>query len=263
MPQIDNTDNRILAAINEVQKSAGVAISVASKGKALLKFGRNKVVGTSGATLQEFLAGETDETYLSDNLITHYASSNAGDTVSGVIEGHTISSGLLSFVTQTFTVAGQTKTALATPLARATRAYITGATNLAGILYFSTDVSYTAGVPASNAHLIVDGVDSHNQSEKCSTSLSATDYWLVTSIYGNVLKKTAAYADIELQSRTIGNVFRTRTTFGASNVAGGRIEFDPLLILPANSDVRLRAIADGANTDVSGGIEGHLAAVIG
>lgn len=263
MPPIDNTDSRILAAINEVQKNDSVAISVASKGKSLLKFGRNKVVGTGGATLQEFLAGETDETYLAGNLITHFASSSAADTVSGVIEGHTISGGQLTFVTQTFTVAGQTKTALATPLARATRAYVTGATDLAGVLYFSTDVTYTAGVPASDAHLIVDGAGGHNQSEKCSTSLSATDYWLVTSIYANVLKKTAAYADIELQARTIGNVFRTRTTFSASNVAGGRIDFDPLMIIPANSDVRLRAIADGANTDVSGGIEGHLAAVIG
>lgn len=260
---VSDFEPRINYALREIKSTYGDNVSVDVKAKSLLKFGRNEAVGTGGATLMTLGSGETDETYISTNAITHIASDDAADTQDMVVEGMVLTDGVYVFTIQTVTLAGTTKTALDTPLVRCTRAYNNGSTDLAGDVYIAEDVTFTAGVPqtASAIHLIVDGDGGHNQSEKCSTSTSYRDYWIITNVYADVLEKTAATADIEIQVRLLGKVFRNRATFSAGSNHQGVIVFDPPFIVPPNSDIRLRAVASGANTDISGGIQGYLASV--
>lgn len=249
-------------AITTIRSNYGDDVSIKAKRKGLLKFGSNAAVGTNadGYTLMTLAGSERHESYVSDNLITHFASSDASDDQEIVIEGHTISGNILTFQTQTVTLNGTTKTALDTPLARVTRLYNNGSTDFAGTIYVARDVTFTDGVPQTDSavHLIV---DSGNQSEKASTSLSSTDYWIVTKIYADVLKKTAGFADVQLQVRTVGKVFRSVARFASSSGRHEELTFMPYLVIPKNSDVRLVAVAD-ATAEVSGGIHGFLAKVV-
>lgn len=247
-------------AVRVIRSTYGVKVSVHSKDKDLLKFGRNDLVGTSEATIMTLPAGVLHETYVSDNLITHISSADAADTEEVKIEGHTVDgSGNLTFVVQSKTLAGQTKTALDTPLARITQIYNNGSTDLVGPVYGYEDDTVVAGVPQTNAkiHIIVPA--GRNNSLKCSTALSQYDYWIVTGWFCDCLDKTSAVAEVSLEVRLNGKVFRQLETGSVQNGGSDHHDFKPYHIIPANSDVRLVAIADGANTQVAGGIHGVLA----
>lgn len=269
MPDLTVTERQyhgsaLWQAIDEIYATYGDRVSVVDKKKSLLKFGRSSQVQTTNSTLMTLPTGTFNETYVSDNSITHMASGSTDDTTQTLtIEGHTISGNNLTFVVQTKALAGQTKTALTTPLARITRAYVsTGSTNLTGPIYFAEDVTFTTGVPQTDSavHMIIPA--GKNQTEKASTSVSSTDYWIVTGVYGDVLSKTAAFAIVSLETREIGKVFRERFVLSASNSTRGFERFDPYFIIPKNHDARLVASANANGTDVSGGIQGYLAKVI-
>lgn len=250
-------------AIVDIRKNYGHEVSVYQKGKDLLKFGRSESVQTSTkTTLMTLPSGIYNETYVADNLITHVSSSSGSDTVEIVVEGHTISGGNLTFVSQPVTLAGQTKTALTTPMARANRAYNNSGTDLVGNIYFYHDGTVTAGVPdnLTTVHLMIRAGE--NNTEKCATSISSTDYWIITGVYADVIEKIAATAEIVFESRVIGKVFREAFELTASNTSGTFRQGHPYHIIKPNSDVRLRALASAANAQVSGGIVGVLAKII-
>lgn len=264
MPKIQKYtgDSKLEHAYREIYNTYGVNVSVIEKKKGLLKFGRNDAVGTSSTTIMTLPSGISNETYVASNAITTISSDNSGDTQSVTIEGHTISGSDLTFVTQNVTLTGQTQASLGTALARATRAYNNGSTDFAGTIYvYETDTS-TAGVPdtSSKVHLMVDS--GFNQSEKASTSLSSTDYWIITSFYASVLQKTAVYIDAHLEIRLSGKVFRSSASIGVSSGNTGQLFFDPYILVPANSDVRIRATASTTGVSVSGGIQGYLALIV-
>lgn len=262
MPYYTDKSPGIFYALEQIRGTYGDICSVDDKRKSLLKFGRNENVQTTASTIMTFPAGVQTETFVSTNAITHIASDDAADTQEVVVEGHTISGSDLTFVIQSVTLQGTTKTALTTPLARCTRAYNNGSTDLAGDVYVAQDVTFTGGVPqtATAIHLLVPAAD--NQSKKASTSISKDDYWIVTNAYIDVLEKTSAFVHAKLQVRKVGKVFRTAAAFSASSTGGrGFIDFDPPLIIEKNSDVRLQAFASANGTDVSGGIQGYLAQV--
>lgn len=250
-------------AIHDIKKNYGHEVSIWEKGKDLLKFGRSEAVQTgTKTTLMTLPSGVYNETYASDNVITHVSSSSGSDTVEIVVEGHTISGGNLTFVSQTVTLAGQTKTALTTPMARANRAYNDSGTDLVGNIYFYHDTAITAGIPndLSTVHLMIRAGE--NNTEKCATSISSADYWIITGVYADVIEKTASTAEIVFESRVIGKVFREAFELTASNTSGTYRQGHPYVIVRPNSDVRLRALASAANTQVSGGIVGVLAKII-
>lgn len=259
MDRVEYRDTKIAHALQVARSTFGVNASVDEKAKDLLKFGSNVAVGTSETTIMTLPSGQTSETFVSTNAITHVASTQSGDTGSLVVEGHTIGEDGFTFVTQSVTLAGNTKTALATPLARVARAYNDTDTEFAGVIYVAEDVTFSSGVPqtATAIHLMIPA--GRQQSEKCATTLSKVDYWIVTNCFADVLEKSAAFADVQLQVRLFGKVFRTQVTYAANDSSRGYLQFDPYLVIPANSDVRLTATADGANTDISGGIQGYLA----
>ena len=264
MSHLLTQDPKIRHAIRVIKEQYGQDVSVDAKDKDLSKFGRNTAIDTNPATVMTLPSGVYQESYVSDNLIVQYSSSKAADSTTVLtIEGHTISGNDLTFVTQTTALNGQSSTALGTPLARATRAYVsTGTEDLEGNIYFAEGCNVASGVPDTNSYVHMIIPSGLNQTEKASTSLSSTDYWLISSIHVSIYEKTAGFADVLLETRKIGSVFLQKERL-AVNTGGGftQIFFDPYIIIPPNTDVRLTAVGDAA-TAVGAGIEGYLAKVV-
>lgn len=174
-----------------------------------------------------------------------------------------------TFVTQTIQMNGTTTVALSTNLARATRLYIPSqnkATDFTGTGYvFETDTT-TGGVPDTDSlvHIMISNVTSTpNQSLKASTSISSTDFWIVTSFHGHVLTKQASWIDVVMEVREIGGVFReVENVSVSSSAATESVHFKPYKIIPANADIRLRATADTNGRSGAGSIQGYLVKVI-
>lgn len=242
-------------AVKRVHKIYGARIH--DNDSALLKFGENPLVGTTAATIMNLPTGVVAETHVSSNLITHISSASGSDTVDIYYEGETISDGVFTEVSGTITLAGQTKTALPTAVARISRAKNVGSSNLVGNVYFYQDGNVTSGVPDtdSEVHLIIDAAE--NQSMKIADTVPGDQYLLVTHIYASLNKKTASGAVIRLRVRERGGVFQTKFKKGI-NALGSSLDkvYRPFLIIPANADFHLSAEADSSNTPVSGGIDG-------
>lgn len=248
-----------------IEDTFGDVVSVQDKKKTLLKFGDRDDVGTSRATVARLGSGELHETYVSSNTITHVASDSGSDTGSATIEYHTVDgSGNFTFGVQTVTLAGTTKTALTTPCARVSRMYNPTATEWVGNIYVAEDVTFTGGVPqtASAVHLVVSAGE--QQSFKAATTISNSDYYIVTGGTVSVLKKTSATVDFRLEVRQKGGVFRPVAIVGASTtgVNSVYVPLYPPVIVPANADVRITAVSSAASTEVAGWMQGYLASVV-
>lgn len=254
--------NPLLVAEKSILDSTGDLVSVWQKAKFLRKFGRNPSAAGSFETVWQ-TGG--DETYVTTDAIDTVSSSDAGDTQEIVIEGHTISNGLLTFSTQTATLDGQNKVVLATPLARMTRLYNNGTSDFAGTVYGYEDDTVTAGVPdtASKVHLTV---TNGNQSEKASTSISSTDYLIVTGIELFVFTKTDETVEFIGEFREVAEtpkVWRRVYSATSNSKSNAFFEaFNPPIIVPKNHDIRLRAKSDGTAVDIGGAFSGYLAEVV-
>lgn len=245
-----------------IENTYGDIVSIHVKNKDLLKFGRNDAIGTTLATVMTLPTGVLHETYVSTNAIDKFSSSSGSDTGTIVVEGHTISGGVFTFVSQEVTLVGQAETPLTTPLARVSRVYNSNSTDWVGVIYVYEDDTVTAGVPQTDSKVHLMTRAGENQSDKCATSISDNDYWLVTKVTGECLEKQASFVELHLEVRHEGKVFRDVVDGSASDGHSWIHDFKPYLIIPKNSDVRLVAVADGAGTQVAGDIEGVLAGVV-
>lgn len=255
----------LIQAENEVFSTYGDRVSAIQKKKSLLKFGRNGAVGSSTRVTVWNQSG--DETYVTTNAIDTISSSSGSDSQEVTIEGHTVSGtgadAQFTFVTQTATLNGQTKVVLGTPLARMSRIVNNDTTVFAGDIYGYEDTAITAGVPNDATKIHAKIVAGDNQTFKASTTFSNSDYYFVSQVYASVSQKTSAAADIRLERRLVGGVFRPFFEFTASYQGGvASVHFSPCLIVPKNSDVRLTAPASTTNVGVNAGFNGFLASVI-
>lgn len=264
-----NIDPRLVAAMHEVQVSSSILTSVTKKAKTLRKFGA-KTIGTSRATIAP-LGGELNETYVSTNVIDRIVSSSTSDTAKTVnIEYHTISGGNFTFGVQSATLTGQAPVTLATPCARVSRIYNTGATELVGNVYVYEDGTITtpANGPddATTIHAQIPAGD--QSTHKASTTLSSVDYMFITEAGAAVVDAApgvgGTYIDIDLEIRNAGGVFRKVIEWGVSSdgLNTAVLQFDPVIIVPANSDIRIRALSSKADIDVTAFFSGYLASVI-
>lgn len=245
----------------------GDTVSVAEKAKPLFKFGRNAGVGTSNETVWEYGG---DETYVTTNVIDTISSSDAADAAVIYVEGHTISGtgtdSQFTFVSQTATLNGQNKVVLSTPLARVSRAYVQSGT-IAGDIYVAEDDTLSGGVPttAAKVHITIEGATSgHTQTFKAATTFSNLDYFICTGGYVSVNKKTSAAVDVVMEARTPGGVFRPvggRISLKTDGTTTEQIAFNPYVIVPKNSDIRIRAVASTTAVEVDASFQGYLAAV--
>ena len=265
----DIGDPRIAQAINVIQSTYGDTVSVNAKKKNLLKFGRSEVVGSSSyTTVMSLPSGIENETYISTNSIDEIVSTSGSDTFTVGIEGHTISGTDLSFAVQSVVLNGTTPVSLPTPLARCTRLAhngTNGANNVGTVSCY--DSTMAGGVSGGN---VSDGTSVHcimpigrNQSEKCATSTSSQDYWLITGVNFSVLEKTSSTAEFRLEVRSVteNGVFKPVFITTAANTTPLTGYLDPLGIVPKNCDVRVVAKASGSNVECSANLNGILAIV--
>jgi len=251
--------------------------TVAIKPKFLTKFGRNLAVSTTTATIGEFQGATLNETFVSTNLIDSISSSSASDTTQTIrIEGHTIDgSGNLTFTVQDAVLNGQTKVTLATPLARAIRAFVKptgtfGSTPaaLVGTVYIYDDTGGVAAgvptVPAATKLLITAG---GVQTQKCATSISQFDYWIITD-FSTVISnaaKSSGFTTVRMEIRDVANggAWRPlgRNFVAFPQTSGVERRFDPPLIVPKNHDWRAVAYTDAATTAIDADASGYLALV--
>lgn len=258
-------------AINIIESEYGDVVSAEAKKKALLKFGANPNVDTSWATIWYTGKDQAHETYAADNSnpVDSISSASASDTEIVSIEGHTMSAGNRTFVVQQATLNGQNAVTLTTPLNRVTRVRHAqqSSTNLVGEIYVYESTALTSGKPTDTTkiHLTVPAfsVTNSNNSQKASTSLSSTDYWIVTSYHSGLQEKAPnIIANVKLQWRPVGGVWIDAGDPAVlSSGMCHEISFHPYFIIPKNSDVRLIAISNTLDTEISGGVSGYLATI--
>lgn len=227
------------------------------KAKQLAKFGRYASLGTSAETVQEHGGNET---LLTDNLIDVVTSSDAGDNQLVAIEGHIIAGNDLTFVRQTVTLDGTNNAALTTPLARATRIENLGSTDFAGT------VKVVDATTPSTIYVQATGVQAngriYNRSQKCATTISSQDYYVIDALYGAALKKTSASVDFALQTRAVGGVWQERYAWEATAGSPGyphRMEVP--IIVSKNTDVRIVGVASTTGVEVVARMDGFLALI--
>lgn len=274
-------DPNIAQAVRVIKSTYGDSVSIEDKKKNLGKFGSNAAVGTSFETIAQFQGTTANETFVTTNLIDSIVSSSGSDVSQTiVIEGHTADgSGNLTFVSQEKTLVGQSEATLTTPLARCNRLYVkqTGTalsfpTALVGTVYcYDNTDGITSGVPdtaAATKCLILPG---ETQSQKCATSISSTDYWIITETSIGVTAVTGGGGSSErvearIESRDVANGGAWRPVSASIGLTVGSNTFienlNPYLIVPKNHDVRLRAKSDSSTCSISGEISGILASVV-
>jgi hypothetical protein len=264
-------------AQEEILESYGDYVRI--KPKSLVKFGRTANADNGvKTTVGVFQDAIVNETFATTNSVDYVVSTSASDTGPVTIEGHTQdqTTGDFVFVVQTVTMTGTTPVALTTPMARANRAYVKAGTyaspasaNVGDIAVYDSTLSgggVTAGKPDVDAAvklMIAAGV---NQSEKCATTISSSEYWIITGLNAEISRSgpQSALADITLEYRVVGGVWRplgVEISISKDSVNVIAESYSPAFIIPKNSDVRLVATSTVDNSIISGAIRGVLAVI--
>ena len=255
-------DGRLVQSEREIQSTYGDVVSIDRKAKSLLKFGKSAELTAN--TLETVWTVGGNEVYISDDGITHISSSSASDTQEIRVEGHTISGDDLTFVVQLVTLSGQTPVALNTGLARISRISNNSGTELVGRVVAYEDTATSNGVPTDETKIHIDIPLGFQQSFKAATSFSKEDYYVMTGFYGAVSAKQSAAVDFYIEVKKPNGVFLQTACFTASSTGGNSdISLDPAIIVPKNSDVRVRCETTDNNAVVFGIFKGYLAKVTG
>ena len=265
-------------ALREIFNTYGDVVSTVTKAKSLSKFGitRNSDSGVK-TTIADFQGAVVNETFETTNAIDYIISTSANDTGIITLEGNTIDAdGNLAFVVQDATLTGQTRAALATPLARCTRMTVKDGTfaspsvDLQGIVsaYVGTGGQSGAGVPSVDAAVKnrIRGDLGRNQTDKCATTVSSTDYWLIRELHCGLEQSAGATvnADFDLEVRRLGGVWKpvgVQVNMRTSTNPFENVQLVPYVIAPPNSEVRMVIVSDGTNVQAEARIEGILAEI--
>lgn len=254
----------IAQAIRVIEETYGDTVSVVTKAKNLLKFGSRTTVGTGWEILTTAVGSETAETYATGNDIDTVVSGDAGDAGKTLkLEYHTESSGVTTFGVQDVTLDGAdgtTPVSLTTPAFRTSRAYNTSSSDLVGPIYFYQD---NTGRDDDKTHLVIPAGE--QQTQKASTTISGTDYWIITSISASVLSKTTKYAEFRLVAKPVTQSYflPISQTVSVTDTTG-TVELlnEPYVIVPSDYDVALQVKTNTSAVDVAGGFSGYLAEVV-
>jgi hypothetical protein len=265
----DTGDARLDLALSElVAGGFGNNWSVSRKNKTLRKFGRREDLALGEiATLWQ--NGTDDDVYHSPvegNLTDTISSSEAGDTQTVVIEGHEWVGTDLRFLVQRVTLNGQNKVTLPIPLCRVSRSYEPLEGGSTGDISIYDDTPIVGGIPTdlTKRHDVIKGSLGQSQSFKGSTSISSVDAMVLTSITVGVAQKQAAAVDFTIEARNAPNSHAFLPVYGrfAANSTGlttFTVDLDPPIIIPPNSDVRIRAVSSVNNVAANGTFAGYLA----
>jgi len=252
-------------------------VDVIGKNKSILKFGRNLDL-TSGTQETIWDVGIDNETYVEDNLINRISSSSASDTQTIRVEGHYLADGGYHFVILDVPLNGQTPVGegivitdaygqYGGALARNSRLANLSGTRLVGDVYVYQDTqTVTAGVPQdlTKVHAKIRGAAGLQQSNKCATTISNEDFYILTSSRVGVAKAQAAFVDFSLEVREHGGTFRERTIGNGSRDSGFNPIFEkpPYIVVPPNSDIRITGISSANTTTGIAEFNGILGALV-
>lgn len=251
-------------------------VNIRRKAKTLQKFGRRSI-GSSGVyTVAEL--PDAHETLVTTNAIDSVVSTENADTQTIAIEGHTIDlSGNLTFVAQQVTLPGDNTApaTLATPLARATRAYVldgtfaspsTAPTGTVTVYDSSTAGGLSGGEPVNTVATKITITAGQTQSQKAATALSSTDCLFITGLsYMATRQSGAASVDFLVESRQSGGPYRPLGVEVALRTSAQPYTYVPIRpwrIIAPNSDVRIIADASAA-CEIAAHWQGLLAGVRG
>jgi hypothetical protein len=171
---------------------------------------------------------------------------------------------------------GQTKVALTTPLARATRMYMKASgtfdspqTVHAGIIYVYDDTGGVAsGVPSTASATKILLAAGQTQSEKAATAISQSDYWFISYFDAGVgdAGASANYVTVRMETRDIANggVWRPLgqdVVLIPDSPHAPPPPLRPFKIVPKNHDWRIRAKTDTNTAEVFAEAGGYLALV--
>jgi len=253
--------------------------------KALLKFGRN-IDMSSGVVSTIWDTGVANETYLpvsvAGNLIDRISSSSTSDTQILRVEGHYATADqVMHFVILNVQLAGRTPSDLASAtviadgfgafgdynkLCRNTRLANLSDTDLIGDVYvYQNGQTVTNGVPQdlTLTHGKIRGTDGLNQSNKCATSFGDENFYIMTSARAGVARSAAAFVDFSLEVREPAGVFREKLPAVGSRDSGFGPIFNlpPYVIVPPNSDIRVRGTASANSVTGIGSFNGLIGAL--
>jgi hypothetical protein len=222
-----------------------------------------------------FPGGAINEVFSTGNFIDRAVSDSTADVGKVInLEGHFLGSTFgLDFLTQSFVCNGHTPVDLDTPGYRANRVSVADGTfeapseDLVGNLYIYASTETTgvsSGVPGTASAVKVMINAGKNQSEKCATSLSRRDYWVIAGLYAAINRGSGQgiSGEVEIEYRRQGGVWlplgmEAQLVEGAP--PGLPIPLNPYAIIPANSDVRMVGLAEGSSAIISARIHGYLA----
>jgi hypothetical protein len=257
-------DGRLVQAEREIYAATGKDVSIDLKAKSLLKFGESGNMVADTKETMWTVGG--NETYATDNTITHISSSSAIDTQTVKIECHTVSGtghdAKFTFLVQEVKLNGQNKVALPTPVARTSHMYNSNGTPLVGRVTVYEDTTIVDGVPSDLTKIHLDIKAGFQSSFKAATTFSDQDYYILTGGFGSVSLKQDGTVDFYLEIREVGGVFREVAAISASSGSPWQIDLDPAVVIPANADVRVTGIANANNIVAFSSFKGYLAKVI-
>lgn len=254
-------DGRLVQAEREIEEQFGQKVSIDRKAKSLIKFGKSAPLATN--SLQTIWTVGGNETYVSTNTIDSISSSSALDTEEVYLECHTVDeSGNFTFLSQVVTLNGRTRVALPVPVARVSLAYNNNGTELAGRVVVYENTALNNGIPTDVSKIHIDIPLGLQESFKAATTFSSTDYFVLTGGFGSVSSKSAGSADFYLEIREKDKVFRQVAAISASAAGPWEIKLDPAVVLPKNSDIRVRVETSDNNLVVFTVFQGYLAKVL-
>lgn len=254
-------DGRLVQAEREIDRQFGQKVSVDRKAKSLIKFGKSAPLVTGSLQTVWTLGG--NETYVSGNTIDSVSSSSSLDTEEVYLECHTVDeSGNFTFLTQVISLNGQNRVALPTPVARVSMIYNNSGTNLAGRVVVYENTALNNGIPTDVTKIHIDIPLGFQESFKAATTFSSSDYFILTGGFGSVSNKQAGAADFYLEIREQGKVFRQVAAVSASASGPWNVNLDPAVVLPKNSDIRVRVETEDNNLVVFSVFQGYLAKIL-
>lgn len=236
------------------------------------KFGRGTCYAkeTKTALMTQATSVLDVEAHTTANLVDTISCTAANTAVLGV-EGFTIdTSGDLTFVSQDATLSGTTGVTLGTPLNTVTRLYVKEGTfaspsvpcTMNVYCTESTNAGLTAGAPSTLADTKTVMPANINQTEKALTAADKDQYIAITGVDASLPEGASptgtAAADISLEIKRKGGVYRPvglEAAVGAQQRTAN-IKFDPPVVVPPNSYVRLVANASTPDLTVAGAMSG-------
>lgn len=197
-----------------------------------------------------------DKTYTFSSTadIDSLSSSDDGDTEPIEVEGLDTD---FNSVTQTITLTGQTRVALTTSLIRVFRMKNMGTTDLAGDAYCYVNGAITAGVPDTSGDIRAIINNGNNQTLMAIYTVPNGQTGYVISWFGAIASRIVGVSEVQLMFREFGSVFQLKHVSSLLSTSTSHIKhpFTPLLVIPAKTDVILRADSSANNNAVAGGFE--------